>query len=248
MSRSRRERRRQERLPAVTSTLAVAAALLVTVAVALFTVARSGVAVLVIGDGADAPALPTAELAVPFVYVATLLVLVSAALTAAGLLRRRRPESPPAAMARVEPAMDLAGTAPALAGPVLAAPVLAASTFADEAAPTLDELVEAVGGALVSLRTRFGVQFGSRSWVEDVLPLLGQPQDDPVLARDLLASCALGAAGVSADVSALTASHSLERITVVAASLHAALVVLEARLVGGGDMSGLPAHEGVAWG
>ncbi len=139
-----------------------------------------------------------------------------------------------------EPAFDEVAAVTVAAG--------AASLEDDGPVPaSLDALVDAVGELLVGLRGDFGVRYGSRTWVEQVLPALGATPDDPDLTRDVLAVAALGAAGVCADVTALTVAHPTEHLVATAASLHRALSGLAAELRSGLPVTDLPVVESVAW-
>ncbi|MPY94529.1 MAG: hypothetical protein GEV08_16160 [Acidimicrobiia bacterium] len=182
------------------------------------------------GVSSARPALPGWLAAVPVGYLVAVLGLEGLALAAAGALgaRRARPGH---------------GDADAEVG----GGASAAPPAPPEPAATTDELVAAVGDLLVGLRRQFGVRYGSRTWVEEVLPSLLAVPDEPLLVRDLLAVSALEAAGVCPDVSGLTSAHSPGRLDATAAWLHEALTTLSERLGASEDMGWLPPFEAVSW-
>ncbi len=73
----------------------------------------------------------------------------------------------------------------------------------------LATLTGQLSGMLSRLRADYGMAYTSRTWVDVVLPLHAlSALPNPVLARDLLATAALDAGGIRADVSAIVASNS----------------------------------------
>ena len=77
---------------------------------------------------------------------------------------------------------------------------------------------------LSRLRSEYGMAYTSRTWVDVVLPLHAPSAfANPGLARDLLATAALDAGGIRADVSAITASYSGTTIIVTGVALRDAL-------------------------
>jgi hypothetical protein len=96
----------------------------------------------------------------------------------------------------------------------------------------VDELTE-VGELLVSLHRRFGVNYRSRTWVEEILPACALGPMDAELTRDLLAAAILGAGGVEVDKEAFSLFHDHAAVQSTVSHLHMALIELEARLARG---------------
>ena len=93
--------------------------------------------------------------------------------------------------------------------------------------PTLTGQMSAL---LTRLRSEYGMTYTSRTWVDVVLSLHAPSAFPyPELARDLLATAALDAGGIRANVSAITASNSGAAIIATGAALRDAL---ESLLVG----------------
>ena len=88
----------------------------------------------------------------------------------------------------------------------------------------LPTLTGQMSGMLSRLRSEYGMAYTSATWVDVVLPLHAPSAfPNPRLARDLLATAALDAGGIRADVSAITSSHSGAAIIVTGAALRDAL-------------------------
>ena len=88
----------------------------------------------------------------------------------------------------------------------------------------LPTLTGQMSGMLSRLRSEYGMAYTSSTWVDIVLPLHAPSAfPNPGLARDLLATAALDAGGIRADVSAITASNSGTAIIVTAVALRDAL-------------------------
>lgn len=191
-------------------------------------------------------------LAVPVVYLVGA-VAAEAVIIGAVLARRgdaSRPRSPAGLAARRRP-----GVRDGEAGPpdgddstILEPPsTAAAEPPAPAAVVSLEALVDAIGAELVELQREFGVRYNARTWVATVLPTFGAVLPLPLLARDLLAVGALGAAGICPDVAGLVSAHPPERLEATARSLYAALVALAEGMKAGRETPQLPPFEAVSW-
>lgn len=131
-----------------------------------------------------------------------------------------------------------------------AAPDVTAETaYVEPAVPegTLEEEIGRVSALLALLHREHGVLYGSRTWVQDLLPALGVPTDHPQLVRDVVAVAALGAGGVRAEVGSLTRSYDDEQVRAVAIALHRALDAFADRLFAGDGLEGMPRPENELW-
>lgn len=246
-ARRSRPARCHARRSAALSDYVVAAAIVALPILALVAFGPADARRVATGGVLNVPPLPDAPFVLSLASLAGLVVVVASALAASAVLRRRLAPRAGAVMARTEPdAVAAASSSPPPSSRLGSSPPEAVAAGAATVAP-LDEQLEAIGTALIGLRRQHGVRYGSRTWVEDVLPRLGQRPTEPLLARDLLAAGALVAAGVSPDLAALTSAHPLEHLTSTTAALLGALDGLAARLAAGEDRADLPPYEAVRW-
>jgi hypothetical protein len=88
---------------------------------------------------------------------------------------------------------------------------------------------------LAQLRWEYGVRHRSRVWIEEVLPQLGAAFDDEVVARDVLAACALNAGALDADLWIVETTAAAGALDVAAEQLRDALRRLLARYASAGE-------------
>jgi hypothetical protein len=147
--------------------------------------------------------------------------------------RHRKPLPPPVPGTRVEdPTLGVPGSP-------YVAPEVPDGTLEDE--------IGRVSALLSLLHRDYGVLYGSRTWVQDVLPALGVAMDEPQLVRDVVAVAALGAGGVRAEVGSLAESYDDEQVRAVAIAVRRALDTYADTMFAGEALVGVPLPDADLW-